>query len=61
MFWDVRVRSLEAQALEPLKALDEMRGGTYPEEHAVAVVVARLNAIPDTAVCLLARSRKPGL
>jgi cytochrome c peroxidase len=47
MFWDVRVRSLEAQALEPLKALDEMRGGTYPEEHAVAVVVARLNAIPE--------------
>ena len=27
MFWDLRVRSLEAQALEPLKALDEMRGG----------------------------------
>ena len=25
MFWDLRVRSLEAQALEPLKAPDEMR------------------------------------
>jgi cytochrome c peroxidase len=28
MFWDLGVRSLEAQALGPLKALDEMRGGT---------------------------------
>src|SRR6185295_4914456 len=26
MFWDLRVRSLETQALEPLKALEEMRG-----------------------------------
>ena len=44
MFWDLRVRGLEAQALEPLKALDEMRGQTYGEEHAVAAVVARLSA-----------------
>jgi cytochrome c peroxidase len=27
IFWDLRVRSLETQALEPLKALEEMRGG----------------------------------
>jgi cytochrome c peroxidase len=47
MFWDIRVRSLEAQALEPLKALEEMRGLTYPEDEAVAVVVGRLNAIPE--------------
>jgi cytochrome c peroxidase len=47
MFWDLRVRSLEAQALEPIKAQDEMRGGTYPEDHAVANVVARLNDIPE--------------
>ena len=41
MFWDLRVRSLEAQALEPLKALEEMRGGAYPEDRAIpAVVVA---------------------
>ena len=44
MFWDVRARSLEAQALEPLKALEEMRGHTYPEEQAVDTVVARLEA-----------------
>jgi cytochrome c peroxidase len=47
MFWDVRVRSLELQALEPLKALEEMRGRTYPEDTAVETVIARLNAIPD--------------
>ena len=47
MFWDLRVRSLEAQALEPLKALDEMRGGTYPEDRAVPAVIARLNAVAE--------------
>lgn len=44
MFWDARARSLETQALEPLKALEEMRGRTYPEEKAVDTVVARLDA-----------------
>jgi cytochrome c peroxidase len=47
MFWDLRVRSLEAQALEPLKALDDMRGGTYPEDRALLSVVLRLNAIAE--------------
>lgn len=47
MFWDLRVRSLEAQALEPLKALDEMRGSVYPEDRAVPEVVARVNAIAE--------------
>jgi len=47
MFWDMRVRSLETQALEPLKTLEEMRGHTYPEDKAVDTVVARLNAIPE--------------
>ena len=47
MFWDLRVRSLEAQALEPIKALEEMRGGAYPEDRAVPAVVSRLNAIPE--------------
>jgi cytochrome c peroxidase len=47
MFWDLRVRSLEAQALEPLKARDEMRGGAYPEDRAVPEVIDRLNAIPE--------------
>jgi cytochrome c peroxidase len=47
MFWDLRVQSLEAQALEPLKALDEMRGGTYPEDRAVPAVIARMNSIAE--------------
>jgi len=44
MFWDMRVRSLEAQALEPIKAHDEMRGDAYAERDAVSAVVARLAA-----------------
>jgi cytochrome c peroxidase len=47
MFWDLRVRSLEAQALEPIKALEEMRGTAYSEDRAVAAVVSRLNAIDE--------------
>ena len=47
MFWDLRVRSLEAQALEPIKAADEMRGNAYGEDGAVAAVVSRLAAIPE--------------
>jgi cytochrome c peroxidase len=46
MFWDLRVRSLEAQALEPIKAVDEMRGGTYPEDRQSRSIDG----------CLLARS-----
>ncbi len=47
MFWDVRTRSLELQALEPLKALEEMRGRTYAEERAVETVISRVDAIPE--------------
>ncbi len=47
MFWDSRVRGLEAQALEPLKALEEMRGGANPEDRAVAAAVSRLKAVPE--------------
>ena len=44
MFWDSRLRSLEAQALEPLKSREEMRGDAYPEAAAVETVVRRLRA-----------------
>lgn len=44
MLWDSRIRSLEAQALEPLKAREEMRGDAYAEADAVDTVVARLRA-----------------
>lgn len=47
MFWDARARSLEQQALEPLRTLEEMRGAAYPEDKAVDAVVARLAAVPE--------------
>ena len=47
MFWDLRATSLEAQALEPLKAFEEMRGWTYPEQAALDTIVSRLDAIPE--------------
>ncbi len=47
MFWDLRVESLERQALEPIKAFEEMRGHAYPAHLAVDSVVARLRAIPE--------------
>jgi cytochrome c peroxidase len=47
MLWDNRIRSLEAQALEPLKSREEMRGGAYTEASAVDTVVSRLRANPE--------------
>jgi cytochrome c peroxidase len=47
MFWDSRARSLEAQALEPIKALEEMRGTAYSEAEALNRVVARLRDVPE--------------
>jgi cytochrome c peroxidase len=49
MFWDNRTRSLETQALEPLREREEMRGDAYPEAIAIDSVVARLRAIPRYA------------
>ncbi len=46
MFWDSRVKSLEAQSVEPIKAMEEMRGNTYTEASALDSVVARLKKIP---------------
>jgi cytochrome c peroxidase len=46
MFWDLRVEGLEAQALEPIKALEEMRGLNHGEEAILEEVVRRLQAIP---------------
>jgi cytochrome c peroxidase len=44
MLWDNRIRSLEAQALEPIKSREEMRGDAYSEAVAVDTVLARLRA-----------------
>jgi cytochrome c peroxidase len=59
MFWDSRVRSLETQALEPIKALEEMRGHAYPEAEAVETVVARIGKIPEY-VALFQEAFGPG-
>ena len=47
MFWDARVRSLEAQALEPMKALEEMRGDSVSGDEAVSEAVKRVAAVPE--------------
>lgn len=47
MFWDERVKSLENQSLEPIKALEEMRGKEYSEDEILQKVIERLNKIPE--------------
>lgn len=42
MFWDLRVRSLEKQALEPLKAFEEMRGHSLNENEVISKILERL-------------------
>jgi cytochrome c peroxidase len=59
MFWDSRVRSLETQALEPIKALEELRGHAYPEADAVDTVVARIRKVPEY-VALFQEAFGPG-
>lgn len=46
MFWDLRTNSLEDQALEPLKSLEEMRGRNYEEDEIIPMVLKRLRRIP---------------
>lgn len=47
MFWDHRVRSLEAQAAEPILAADEMRGTRFTAQSIFPEVEARLRATPE--------------
>ncbi len=47
MFWDLRVKSLENQSLEPIKALEEMRGHTYEKDVALDFVLIRLRRIEE--------------
>lgn len=58
MFWDDRVKSLEDQALEPIKAFEEMRGHGFAEAEILEVVVERLRGIPEYQV--LFQSAFPG-
>src|SRR5690606_27910599 len=47
MFWDSRVKSLEVQALQPIKPLSEMRGRHIADHDIMQVVIKRLKAIPE--------------
>ncbi len=47
MFWDSRVKSLEAQAIEPIKALEEMRGSHFTDTDILQKVITRLRSIPE--------------
>ena len=47
MFWDNRIRSLEAQALAPIRQREEMRGDECHEAEAIPAMVKRLKGIPE--------------
>lgn len=47
MFWDVRTLSLENQAIEPIKTLEEMRGTHFSEEEILVEVDRRIQEIPE--------------
>lgn len=47
MFWDLRAQSLEKQALEPIKALEEMRGRSFSEAEILPEVIRRLASISE--------------
>jgi cytochrome c peroxidase len=47
MFWDARAKSLEDQALEPMRAMEEMRGDRYAREEILPAVVDRLADVPE--------------
>lgn len=47
MFWDLRAKSLEEQALLPIKTLEEMRGHGFPEENIIEEILVRVRKIPE--------------
>ncbi len=47
MFWDSRAKSLEEQALIPIKSEVEMRGNAYAESVAIDSVLNRIKNIPE--------------
>ncbi|MEO5997562.1 MAG: cytochrome c peroxidase [Chitinophagaceae bacterium] len=47
MFWDLRAKSLEEQALHPIRQLEEMSGSQDGENMAVGEVIKRLKSIPE--------------
>jgi len=47
MFWDARVQGLEAQALQPIRSHDEMRGDGCAESEAVTGALSRVRQIAE--------------
>ena len=47
MFWDLRAKGLEEQALVPIKTLEEMRGHQYQEEKVMDEILVRIRKIPE--------------
>ena len=47
MFWDLRAKGLEEQALMPILTYEEMRGDDYAEDEILDEVVARLKRISE--------------
>jgi len=47
MFWDAREKSLEEQAIGPIKSMEEMRGKLISEDEILDTVVNRLKNIPE--------------
>ncbi len=47
MFWDLRAKGLEEQALVPIKTLEEMRGNGYAEDNIIGEVVGRMAEIKE--------------
>jgi cytochrome c peroxidase len=54
MFWDLRAKSLEEQALLPIKTLEEMRGHRFSEEGILKEVILRLRKIPEYSLLFAA-------
>ncbi len=49
MFWDSRLKGLEAQVLDPIRTPSEMSGSGVTAEDAIANAVSRVAAIPEYA------------
>lgn len=47
MFWDLRAKGLEEQALIPIKTLEEMRGRGYEEDEIINIILDRILSIPE--------------
>ncbi len=47
MFWDLRAKGLEEQALIPVKTLEEMRGRSYGEDEIIDAILERIRQIPE--------------